>query len=87
MSEENIKKSIRDYIIEATLSEESEINDDTLLFEEGIFDSMGLLLLIEFLKDELGVETNDEELTIENFSSIDSIVEFVNSKKKVISVS
>ncbi len=85
MTEESLAKTIRDYVIESTLSEEGEIDDDTLLFEEGIFDSMGLLLLIEFLKDNLGVETNDEELTIENFSSINSIVAFVNSKKNVVS--
>ena len=41
---------------------------------------MGLLFLIEFLKEEFTVETQDEELVVENFESINSIVAFVESK-------
>ena len=41
---------------------------------------MGLLFLIEFLKEEFKVETQDEELVVENFESINSIVAFVESK-------
>ena len=47
---------------------------------------MGLLFLIEFLKEEYDVEVNDEELNPKNFESINSIVDFVEGKlnKKVV---
>jgi len=86
MAKGDIKERIHDYILEATLSEDGALNNETLLFEEGIFDSMGLLLLIEFLQEEFDVETNDDELTIENFDSINSIVEFISSKKRDVVV-
>ena len=44
---------------------------------------MGLLFLIEFLKDEFNVEVEDEELNPKNFESINSISEFVEGKLKV----
>jgi len=76
----DLKSKIKDYIIESTLDDVEKINDNTLIFEEGILDSMGLLFLIEFLKDEFNIETNDEELVVENFQSINSILNFVEQK-------
>jgi len=74
------KEKVRDYILKSTLANVANIADDTLIFETGLLDSMGLLFLIEFLKEEYGVETKDEELVVENFESINNIVAFVESK-------
>ncbi len=82
MDDLEIRKMIRDYICEVTYNERGAIKDDTLLFEEGIFDSMGLLLLIDFIKEKFGVETDDDELIIENFESVNSILNYIQSKKK-----
>ncbi len=74
------KSKIRDYILESTFDDVENITDDTLIFEKGVLDSMGLLFLIEFLKEEFGVTTNDDELVVENFESINNIVTFLESK-------
>jgi len=74
------KNKIRDYIKESTFDDVENIKDDTLIFEKGVLDSMGLLFLIEFLKEEFGVTTNDDELVEENFESINKIVNFLESK-------
>mgnify|MGYP003679635729 CR=1 FL=1 len=76
----DIKKRIKDYIINTTLANVEDIADDTLIFEEGLLDSMGLLFLIEFLKEEFDITTNDDELIVENFKSINNIVGFTESK-------
>lgn len=85
MKKEIIKENVRKYIIEASLSDSSAIEDNTLIFDSGLLDSMGLLFLIEFLKEQFDVEVNDEELNPKNFESINSIVEFVNTKLQVAS--
>lgn len=81
----NADKEIHDkllqYITEATFT--NEINDDTLLFEEGLFDSMGLLFLIDFIRDEFHVETKDNELLVDNFKSINSIISFIVKKIEI----
>lgn len=74
------KNKIRNYILESTFDDVENIKDDTLIFEKGVLDSMGLLFLIEFLKEEFGVTTNDDELIEENFESINKIVTFLESK-------
>ena len=82
-NEETIKKEVRNYIIEASLSNNEEIKDNTLVFESGLLDSMGLLFLIEFLNENYKIEVNDEELNPKNFESINSICSFVNDKLQV----
>lgn len=75
-----LNQEIKDYIIEASLSDANKIKDDTLIFDTGLLDSMGLLFLIEFLNENYHIEVNDEELNPKNFESINSIVAFVESK-------
>ena len=82
-NEETLKKEIRNYITEASLSNNEDIKDNTLVFEAGLLDSMGLLFLIEFLNENYKIEVNDEELNPKNFESINSICSFVNDKLQV----
>ena len=75
-----IKVDVKKYIIETSLSEANGITDDTLIFENGLLDSMGLLFLIEFLNENYKIEVTEEELNPENFESINSIVALIESK-------
>ena len=77
----NLRKQIKDYIVEASLMDPEKIEDTTLIFEEGLLDSMGLLFLIEYLNENYGIQVSDDELNPNNFESIDSIVDFVKGKK------
>ena len=79
-TEIEIKDKILEYILEATFDDVKKITDDTLIFEEGVLDSMGLLFLIEFLQEEFNITTSDDELVVENFQSINNIVAFMEGK-------
>jgi acyl carrier protein len=80
MKEKEIKKIIWQYIAEETMIDPSKFKDETHLFEEGIFDSMGFLLLIEFIKEKFNVDTTDDELLLENFDSVNTISNFIISR-------
>lgn len=74
------RKQIRQYIIEASMCDKEKVTDETLIFEQGLLDSMGLLFLVQFLNDNLKVSIKDQELVKENFESINTIVSFVDFK-------
>ncbi len=76
-----MKDQIRNFIAETTFNDASIIKDGTMIFDEGIFDSMGLLGLINFLESEFNVVTDDTELQEENFGSVERIAAFVERKK------
>lgn len=75
-----LTEQLRNFISETTFTDKEKIKDDTLIFEEGIFDSLGFLSLINFLDEELGIEVADNELVEENFESINAIVAFISVK-------
>ncbi len=80
MFDNNNKDVIRKYIKENTFKESELIKDETLIFQEGFFDSMGFVMLIDFLEQKFGVKTNDEDLIEENFESINAIHQYVEGK-------
>jgi acyl carrier protein len=75
-----IKDKIKNYVFQAVYAEKEKINDNSLLFKEGYFDSMGFMVLISFLEEEFGIKTNDSDLLEENFESINAISEFIIRK-------
>ncbi|WP_075721643.1 phosphopantetheine-binding protein [Roseburia sp. 499] len=56
-----------------------DINEQTNLLEEDILDSMGLLLLITELEEKYNVEVPLDDLKLEDFENLNSIIEFVKS--------
>lgn len=74
-------EQLRKFISEITFKNFDEITDDMLLFEEGVFDSLGFLSLISFLNEEFGIEVENDELNEENFESIKAVVAFIAKKR------
>ena len=69
--------------MEASVSSKETIQDDTLIFEQGLLDSMGLLFLVQFLQDEFNVVTHDHELDKNNFESVNAIVSYLERKTEI----
>ena len=76
-----VKITVKKYISETTFSENSKLQDNTLIFKEGFYDSMGFISLISFLEENFGFEILDSDLVEENFESINAIVNFISKKK------
>lgn len=76
-----VSEQIKKFISEITFTEIEKIKDDTLIFEEGIFDSLGFLSLISYLDEEFGIEVQNEELVEENFESVNAITAFIKRKQ------
>lgn len=77
-----IRGKVKDYILQASYSENKGIKDDSLIFKEGFFDSMGFVLLITFLEETFKVKITDADLVEENFESINAITDFVIRKNQ-----
>jgi acyl carrier protein len=75
-----IKFKIRKFIVDTTFAPESQVQNDTLIFALGIFDSMGFISLITFIEENFNIKANDSELIEENFESINALASFVERK-------
>ena len=79
--ETTIREQVKEYIQQATFVEKDRIKNDSLIFKEGYFDSMGFVVLITYLEENFGIKTSDSDLVEENFESINAISDFIIRKK------
>ena len=75
-----MKEKVRNYIVQTSHADADKVKNESLIFKEGFFDSMGFIMLITFLEKEFGIKTVDSDLIEENFESINAITEFIQRK-------
>lgn len=79
-TKDTIREKIRGYVLETTYASPEQVKDESLIFSDGIFDSMGFVLLINFIEETFHIKAKDSELLEDNFESINAMAEFVMSK-------
>ena len=79
-----LRDRIQKFILENYLftSDPSALGSDDSLLGRGIVDSTGMLEIIMFIEEQLGVNVKDEEMVPENLDSVNRIAAFVESKRK-----
>ncbi len=80
LNSEQVKDQIRQFIVETTYAPAEQLQNETLIFVEGIFDSMGFISLINFVEESFAIKVKDTELLEENFESIHAITRYIESK-------
>jgi acyl carrier protein len=82
VTEAKIINDTRAYITENFLYARPDyvVAQDEHLLEKGVVDSMGMVELITFLQDQFDVEPADDEITEENFATLQRIAGFVVRK-------
>ncbi len=70
---------INEQFVEDQLQISVGLQDD--LLGEGIIDSLGMMKLIRFIEDKFEIKVRPQDMTIDNFTSIDSISKYIESRK------
>jgi acyl carrier protein len=81
---ESLHDSIRRFILENYLftDDAAQLGLDDSLLGRGIVDSTGMLEIILFIEEQLGVKVADTEMVPENLDSVNRIAAYVTSKRK-----
>jgi acyl carrier protein len=74
-----LKTELANFIEKSLVGEDRKVKvtDTTPLIEDGLIDSMGLMQIVSFLEERAGVRVPDDEVTPENFESINAIDQLV----------
>ncbi len=74
-----MNKTIIAYI-QSEISNNTLINEDDDLLTEGILDSMGMMKLIRFIETKFQIQVPFEDMTVENFMTVEKICDYVSIK-------
>jgi acyl carrier protein len=75
-----IEQVIRNFLTEKFLLGSGEtLNEDVPLLG-GVIDSQGAIDLVTFIQQRFGIEVQDEEVTIDNLTSVKSVTALVEKK-------
>ena len=72
--------SIKLYMSDTLAIDTAPINPQTPLFSDGIIDSFALVSLLTLVEESCGIRVRPDEVTLENFDSIERILAFVRKK-------
>jgi acyl carrier protein len=79
-----LREKIRAFVLENYLftSDTAALGFDDSLLGRGIVDSTGMLEIIFFIEEQLGVKVKDEEMIPDNLDSVSKIANFVSGKRQ-----
>ena len=81
---DTLTDQIRNFILENYLftNDSNALGLDDSLLGRGIVDSTGMLEIIFFIEEQLGVKVKDEEMIPDNLDAVNKIAAFVSSKRR-----
>ncbi|MFC0031666.1 acyl carrier protein [Micromonospora chaiyaphumensis] len=79
---ENIREQVRAFL--ARYIRDREVADDEDIFTAGHVNSLFVMQLVLFVEGELDCPVADEDLELENFSSVDAIVALVERRTAAV---
>lgn len=56
------------------------VRADTDLVMTGLVDSLGVVLIVEWLEERLGIRIDPADVVIEHFDAVDSMVDYLRSR-------
>jgi len=79
-----IESQIRTYIAKNLLFSDNgfKYSDDASFLQEGIVDSIGVLELVTFVSDIFGINVDDQDITPDNFDSVNKLATYICGKNK-----
>lgn len=82
MQPAEVKERVKAFVAENFLfrDDRSDISETESLIDSGIMDSTGVLELVAFLEDELGIKVEDADIMPDNLKSIATISAFASRK-------
>lgn len=72
-----LQDNLTAFIVETTGMAEDEFDAATPLYSEGYIDSFALTTIISFLEEQAGCEIPGDDVTLENFDTVEKMVAYL----------
>jgi acyl carrier protein len=77
-----VRDKVRDFILQNYLftTDHAALGLDDSLLERGVVDSSGMMEIIFFIEEQLGVKMHEDEMVPDNLDSVNKIARFVQGR-------
>ena len=75
-------EEIKKFLLTELAVDRKSIDPEDNLLSDGIIDSLDITKLIDFLESKFAIRVTDEDVVPENFSSLQTLSDYVERKKK-----
>lgn len=72
-----------DFIATAIATADHPIDADTDLLLTGLVDSLGVILIVDWLEEQLGVEIDPGDVTLENFRHVSDMLDYLGRRNAI----
>jgi len=78
-----VKDALREYITQELIDGRvySNLSDDDDLLTSGLVDSLGIMSLVAFIDERFGISVPPEDVTLESFSTIATMANYLESRR------
>ena len=78
----NLERELRRFVLDNFLFGQAadSFSDEDSFLDKGLIDSIGVLTLVDFVREKYAIEIKDEELVPENWDSVRRVASFVKAK-------
>lgn len=78
---DNTQQLLNDFIVREFLNDKPRtITASDNLIEDGVIDSLAILMLIKYIEDQFSVSIEPDDVTIENFESVATISRLIEKR-------
>jgi acyl carrier protein len=71
------------FIAEEVSTGDEPVLPDTDLLMSGLIDSLGVVLIVEWIQERLGIEVNPADVVFEHFASVSAMIDYLRSRDDV----
>lgn len=81
----NLPQQLREYLVDHIIKDNApeHFDDDYKLIDEGILDSLAIMNLIAWLEKHYSIEFDEGDIVLENFNSVNALLNFVQRKQSL----
>ena len=73
---------IRSFLVDQLYVDPADLDRSRDLLQEGVIDSLGLMVLIEYLQAQRCIEFDPDEIVHANFRTVESIAQLMRAKEQ-----
>ncbi len=79
VADDAFQAALVEFITNDVALDEGEIDGGTDLLLTGLVDSLGVVVIVEWIERELGCTIDPADVVLENFQTVDAMMEFLRS--------